>query len=121
MGDTASGSWGSRELGGHIRQEEARVEREEWKIEWYVCKEGDRELWRVPRSIGPISIDHNHWAGWHLTADEQQAKLISAAPEMLGALRRVDVHLLQSRVIDSELQELLDVIEGAIRKATEGG
>lgn len=28
MGDTAEGSWGSRELGGYIRREEARQERE---------------------------------------------------------------------------------------------
>src|SRR5690349_17873800 len=28
MGDTATGTWGSRELGAHIRQEELRKERE---------------------------------------------------------------------------------------------
>ena len=48
-------------------------------------KVGD-PLWRVPRSIGPISIDRNHWAGGHLDVSEADARLIAEAPAMAEAL-----------------------------------
>ncbi|KKL55062.1 hypothetical protein LCGC14_2259170 [marine sediment metagenome] len=35
-----------------------------WEIDWYVCREAEKILWRVARSIGPIVPDHNHWGGW---------------------------------------------------------
>lgn len=73
-----------------------------WSIDWYVCtadandvayanEKGKRlsigdELWRMARSIGPVSVDNNHWAGWHLDVSEEDARLISAAPDMLELL-----------------------------------
>lgn len=74
-----------------------------WKTDWFSCtadasdvayarskgrtklKVGD-PLWRVPRSIGPISIDRNHWAGGHLDVSEADARLIAEAPAMAEAL-----------------------------------
>ena len=74
-----------------------------WKTDWFSCradasdvayarskgrtklKVGD-PLWRVPRSIGPISIDRNHWAGAHLDVSEADARLIAEAPAMAEAL-----------------------------------
>lgn len=74
-----------------------------WKIDWFSftadasdvayersegrtkLKVGD-PLWRVPRSIGPISIDRNHWAGDHLDVSEADARLIAEAPAMAEAL-----------------------------------
>ena len=52
-----------------------------WEIDWYICREGNKELWRVPRSIGPACTDHNHWAGNYITVDKADARLIAAAPE----------------------------------------
>lgn len=76
-----------------------------WEINWYICtadakdvahaKSNGRtlsvgdEFWRVPYSIGPLSTDHNHWAGDHLAVDEANARLIAAAPDMLEALKLV--------------------------------
>lgn len=39
-------------------------------------KIGD-ELWRVPLSIGPASIDRDHWSGYHLTCTPAQAERIA--------------------------------------------
>jgi hypothetical protein len=50
-------------------------------------KVGD-PLWRVPRSIGPISIDRNHWAGDHLDVSEADARLIAETPAMAEAIER---------------------------------
>lgn len=58
-----------------------------WEIDWYICREGEKELWRVPRSIGPAYTDHNHWAGSYITADKADAHLIAAAPDLLEALK----------------------------------
>jgi hypothetical protein len=58
-----------------------------WEIDWYICREGNKELWRVPRSIGPAYVDHNHWAGNYITVDEANARLIAAAPDLLDALK----------------------------------
>lgn len=58
-----------------------------WKIDWYVCREGNKELWRVPRSIGPAYVDHNHWAGNYITVDDADARLIAAAPDLLEVLK----------------------------------
>lgn len=56
-----------------------------WEIEWYVCREGEKELWRVPQYIGPIGVEHNHWAGYHLDVSEDDARLIAAAPDMFAS------------------------------------
>lgn len=58
-----------------------------WEIDWYICREGNEELWRVPRSIGPAHVDHNHWAGKHIAVDEANARLIAAAPDLLFQLQ----------------------------------
>ena len=58
-----------------------------WQIDWYICREKGKELWRVPRSIGPACADHDHWAGNHITVDAADAHLIAAAPELLEALQ----------------------------------
>lgn len=78
-----------------------------WKTDWFSCtadasdvayarskgrtklKVGD-PLWRVPRSIGPISIDSNHWAGGHLDVSEADARLIAETPAMAEMLMRFD-------------------------------
>ena len=58
-----------------------------WQIDWYICREKGKELWRVPRSIGPACADHDHWAGNHITVDAADAHLIAAAPDLLEALQ----------------------------------
>ena len=58
-----------------------------WQIDWYICREKGKELWRVPRSIGPACVDHDHWAGNHITVDAADAHLIAAAPDLLEALK----------------------------------
>lgn len=61
---------------------------EQWEINWYICRDDDgKELWRIAESIGPIAIDHNHWAGWHLTGTDQEHRLAGAAPDLLAACR----------------------------------
>ena len=59
-----------------------------WVIDWAECKTGDEVHWRVPRSIGPISPYHDHWAGWHLDVEEPDTYLIAAAPDLLEALEK---------------------------------
>lgn len=39
-------------------------------------KVGD-EFWRVPLSIGPLGVDHNHWAGYHIDCTPAQAERIA--------------------------------------------
>ena len=77
-----------------------------WDIGWYICradsedvkyektrklkkgetrkslKAGD-ELWRVPKGIGPIEMDHNHWSGNYLACSEEDANFIAAARTLL--------------------------------------
>lgn len=67
---------------------------EQWEINWYICRDDDgKELWRIAKSIGPIAIDHNHWAGWHLTGTDQEHRLAGAAPDLLAALKAARDHL----------------------------
>ena len=60
-----------------------------WEIDWYICRDEGKELWRVPRSIGPAGVDHNHWAGNYITVDEAEARLIAASPTMYEALKLI--------------------------------
>lgn len=93
MGDTETGSWGSRELGGFIRREEAR---KEWAA-------------RPAHTPGPWELQHytNHigfsiWAPnagciaerWYPTENndtpiEANARLIAAAPELLALAKHI--------------------------------
>jgi hypothetical protein len=60
-----------------------------WVIDWYGCTSGNGKThWRVPRSIGPISPDHDHWSGPYLDVEEPDAYLIAAAPDLLEALEK---------------------------------
>jgi len=73
-----------------------------WPIDWREClanaddvafaktegrkiKVGDA-LWRTSDGFGPISTDHNHWTGWHLTGEESDIFLAASAPELRSAL-----------------------------------
>lgn len=77
-----------------------------WSISWYICRvdaddvkaanlrgETDKkigdEMWRVPLSIGGLSVSHCHWAGNHIDCTIEDAYLISAAPELLEALEEL--------------------------------
>jgi hypothetical protein len=72
-----------------------------WKIDWYVCradaadviaksaKRVGEELWRVPKSIGPLGVDHNHWAGDYIDCTPEEATLASAAPKLFAALEHM--------------------------------
>jgi hypothetical protein len=85
---------------------------EPWDIDWYECcadvsdvdyqntkklKKGEARrdlkigdvMWRVPRGIGPIYTDHNHWAGYHLGIDEELAHRIARLPVLEEALRQI--------------------------------
>jgi hypothetical protein len=69
-----------------------------WEVTWYRCladqadvalaaKEGRNlsvgdELWRVAHAIGPVSPEHDHWAGAYLSATDKHVRLVSAAPVM---------------------------------------
>ena len=58
-----------------------------WTIDWYICSEGGKELWRVPRSIGPAHTDHDHWAGTYIDVHEDDALLMAEAPNLLAVLQ----------------------------------
>jgi hypothetical protein len=86
-----------------------------WQIDWYICREKGKELWRVPRSIGPACADHDHWAGNHITVDAADAHLIAAAPDLLDALLRL---LNDGDVRDAAEKGALTQARAAIAKAT---
>lgn len=50
-----------------------------WEIDWYECREGEKLLWRMARSIGPLSPDHNHWAGWTVCETEADVQFAARA------------------------------------------
>ena len=104
-----------------------------WDIEWFVCRMGAEdvlharaggnetakigdEMWRVPLKIGPLSVDHCHWAGTHLDCPEKDARLIAAAPDLLEALRLIS----GSVPSESALDYCKGVARAAITKATGG-
>lgn len=72
----------------------------QWMIDWREClanaadvaslgdhiEVGDA-LWRTADGFGPIAIDHNHWTGYHLTGEESDIFLASAAPELRDAVK----------------------------------
>lgn len=89
---------------------------EPWQIDWYICREKGKELWRVPRSIGPACADHDHWAGNHIAVDAPDARLIAAAPELLEALKALDA-LFSPCVRDSTQADWIDKARAAIAKA----
>lgn len=101
-----------------------------WEIDWYICranaedcrgqrkfKPGD-ELWRVPKSIGPISADENHWAGDHISIDPPDIKFLSTiTPEetlkmlkLLSAVKASFLCTLPSKKLDawSAIQDMFE-------------
>ena len=61
-----------------------------WEIDWFIChNEEGGEAWRVPTAIGPATVDHNHWAGWHIDVEPADAVLMNAALELLTALENI--------------------------------
>jgi hypothetical protein len=75
---------------------------DQWGVEWFECKADSDDvrhaatkplkngeerkllsvgdvLWRVPKEIGPISPDHNHWAGNYLACSEEEAEFAASA------------------------------------------
>lgn len=79
-----------------------------WDINWYVCRadaadveyargkqepnlelQVGGELWRVPHGIGPLTVEHSHWAGDYIDCTEKQARVAAAAPAMLALLRSI--------------------------------
>lgn len=86
-----------------------------WDIDWYECKTGTDFHWRVPKSIGPIWVEHNHWAGHYIDLEEPDAYLIAAAPDMLEALEAINEELCYG--ISDSLDALKDVATAAINKA----
>ena len=98
MGDTENGSWGSRELGGFIRQEEARKEREAmkthtpgpWRIEKYTdttTRDGERI-----RAGNNLIVVNEVW-GASLSECDANYRLVAAAPELLEACKQAKKHL----------------------------
>ena len=61
-----------------------------WEIQWYHCRASREDLdgekvtsvgqvmWSVAKNIGPISHEHNHWAGDYV-AEPEDAKFIALA------------------------------------------
>lgn len=92
-----------------------------WPIDWYECRADSSDvdfaktegraikvgdvLWRVPLSIGPITIDHNHWAGYHLDINEHTASLVSETPAMADILRDAVNRFDRKRYADDSLFE----------------
>ena len=89
-----------------------------WSIDWYVCREGKKELWRVPRSIGPVHINHNHWAGNHLDISDADARLIAAAPDLLRALQNLTHALELGDLLHDDQRTAFHDARAAIAKAT---
>lgn len=118
MGDTASGSWGSRELLGHVRQEEARMEQEKghmngWQYKLYLPKGSADGIWQVLNSEHIIAnVDP---CDTYSDDAEDMARLISAAPEMLKALRAIE-----SCLAPEDNDRAARLVRDAIRKATGG-
>ena len=77
----------------------------DWKIEWatvyanakdvaYAKKEGTNlsigdVLWRRARTVGPLTIEHNHWTGWVLDCDEADVLLAASAPRLKAENERL--------------------------------
>jgi len=76
-----------------------------WEISWYNCKMDKEDvehakskgnanakvgdiMWRSARSIGPVSVEHCHWAGSYLDGSEADIILMSSAPDLLLELQK---------------------------------
>lgn len=91
-----------------------------WEIDWYICEDDDgKELWRVPTKIGPIGVDHNHWAGNHISCEPEEAqhivKCVNLHDEMVEALEQALGYFVEAgKYGDSYTAEL---IEKALKRA----
>jgi hypothetical protein len=87
------------------------------------AKVGD-ELWWVARSIGPVSVSNNHWAGDYLDLSPEDICLISAAPDLLEALKSINYSISQAVLSGNDWRrELLligSIVNDAISKAEKG-
>ncbi len=107
-----------------------------WEVDRFVCrmnrsdvqharengkpdaKVGD-ELWWVARSIGPVSVSNNHWAGDYLDLSPEDICLVAAAPELLEALREIATHTRRSTLDPTDIVPTAGAIlaRAAIKKA----
>jgi hypothetical protein len=129
------------------------VYKEPWEIEWYICRADERdvqhaktrklkrgearkdvqvgdELWRVPKSIGPIFPDHDHWSGSSLTCDVADAMFVITARSLLPLMAdrieelELEVETWKSRAIHQNevagrLEAKLSESEALLAKAME--
>lgn len=120
-----------------------------WEISWFVCRMdaqdvahaksngneaavvGD-EMWRLPKSIGPLRVEHDYWAKYHLgLTEESDARLIADAPLLLAQRDALlaACEAVVSEAVEAEYDEapsiaefpwdLMDQLRAAIAKAKE--
>jgi hypothetical protein len=106
-----------------------------WEINWCICRadahdvaaakearqEGKKiavpnvgdEFWRVPLSIGPLSVEHDHWAHWHISGPVEDAVMASYAPVFEAIIKE----LLESAYIPGPRRKEITAVLAAARTA----
>jgi hypothetical protein len=128
MGDTENGSWGSRELGGFIRREEARKDREATKAHtpgpWQAIRctfaDGAEVKWFIEHDHHPRfpnarpSIAAMNGPCMLYSNAEADAHLIAAAPELLEEGKKLVawlIHLAEKSEIESQDTRFITLAE----------